>query len=498
MKNPLPTVFATLAVVCALGQALAAETKPNILFIAIDDLNDWVGCLDGHPQAHTPNIDRLAARGMLFTNAHCASPACKPSRAAVFTGMMPDKTGVWSNDSESLAKLQPDAVKLPDPFIAAGYEALGTGKLIHDTADKKDPAMANYVYVEQRWSPIPYKQSRYTKALLPTKGTDNPQHHVTDSLGREVLLPLNRMGSDRNLDKLSGESFDWGPWDVPDTDFGDTRITDWAIERLKEKRDQPLLLALGYYRPHIPLWAPERFFKRFEQTPGKLPIVKEDDLADLSDVAKEMAREALTAGAHSTVLEHQQWEEAVEAYLACTTYVDYEIGRLLAAFEESSYRDNTIVVLWSDHGWHLGEKEHWGKWTGWERSTKVPLIMVPPRAQTDDFAAGGSRCDQPVGLIDLYPTLTDLCGVEAPKGLDGQSLAPLLRDPNQKTKRKLVTVFGQGNYTVRSERWRYIRYREGAEELYDHKTDPNEWENLAGDPKFQKVMADLAAVLPES
>lgn len=463
-------------------------TKPNILFIAIDDLNDWIGCMDGHPQALTPNIDRLASRGVLFTNAHCASPACQPSRAAVFTGMMPDKTGVWSNETKSLAKLKPDAIKLPMPFADAGYRTLGTGKLIHS---KSDPAFSDYFEVRQRWSPISSKQSEFTRDDIHTKGTDNPRHVVTDSLGRKITIPLNGMASDRNPTTKAGESFDWGPWDVPDEDFGDTKITDWAIEQLRKESDKPLFLALGYYRPHIPLWAPKRFFERFKDNPGKLPPIKKDDLDYLSETGKKWAREAVTAGAHASVIKHNKWSEAIEGYLACTTYVDHEIGRLLDELDRSPYKDNTIVVLWSDHGWQLGEKEHWGKWTGWERSTKVPLIIAPPKAQAEDFSAAGSRCDQPVGLIDLFPTLTDLCHVTPPKGLEGKSLAPLLRNPKKKTGRKLVTVFNPGNYSIRTDRWRYILYKDGSQELYDHKSDPNEWSNLSENPEYGSIIKEL-------
>ena len=472
MKSLLFAVSAIITL--ALVPKAQSATPPNVLFIAIDDLNDWISCLGGHPQALTPNMDRLAARGVLFTNAHCASPACRPSRAALLTGLMPDKTGVWSNESQSLKKLRPDAIMLPMPFAKAGYQTLGTGKLNHGS--KSNAGFAEYVWVEQRWGPISKKQSEYTKDDLASKGSKNPRHVVTDSLGREIVLPLNRMPSDRAPNKKSGESFDWGPWDIPDTDFGDTQITDWAINKLKEKSEQPLFLALGYYRPHIPLWAPKRFFDRFKDNPGRLPTIKKSDLDDLSETAKKWAREAVTAGAHKSVLKHEQWEEAVEGYLACVTYIDHEIGRLLDELDRSSMKDDTIIVLWSDHGWHLGEKEHWGKWTGWERSTRVPLIIAPPKNQAKDFASAGSRCDQPVGLIDLFPTLTDLCGVEPPKGLDGQTLASLLRDPAKKTGRRLITTFDPGNYSVRTEKWRYILYADGNQELYDLKADPNEWE----------------------
>ena len=474
--------------VWAFASTAQSASKPNVLFIAIDDLNDWIGCLGGHPQALTPNIDRLAARGVLFTNAHCAAPACRPSRAALLTGLMPDKTGVWSNQSQSLEKLMPNAVMLPTPFAKAGYQTLGTGKLNHGNSNA---GFAEYVRVEQRWSPITKKQSEYTTKELPSKSSNNPRHVITDSQGREVVLPLNRMPSDRAPSKKSGESFDWGPCDVPDSDFGDTQITDWAIRKLEDKREQPLFLALGYYRPHIPLWAPKRFFDRFKDTPGKLPPIKENDLDDLSETAKRWAREAVTAGAHQTVLKHEQWEEAIEGYLACVTYIDYEIGRLLDALDRSSLKEDTIIVLWSDHGWHLGEKEHWGKWTGWERSTRVPLIIAPPKNQAKHFAAAGSRCDQPVGLIDLFPTLTALCNVEPPKGLDGRSLAPLLRDPSEKTGRRLITTFDRGNYSVRTEKWRYILYADGNQELYDLQADPHEWDNLSGKAEFRGVIEQM-------
>jgi len=470
----------------------AGSPPANVLFIAVDDLNDWIGCLRGHPQALTPNLDRLAARGVLFANAHCAAPACNPSRAAVFSGLMPHRTGVWSNQSGRIDRLKPDAVLLPSSFSEAGYRTLGTGKLLHSGSRGM---FDEYFGVGQRWSPLPGQAVEYTDAELPTKASDNPRHVTQDSRGREVILPLNRMPSDRNPATKAGESFDWGGWDVPDSDFGDTQITDWAIARIQERSAKPFFLGVGYYRPHIPLWAPKRFFERFRQDPGKLPPFREDDLDDLSAAGKRWALEPVTAGSHATVLKHAQWRQAVEAYLACVTYVDHEIGRLLDALDSSSRGDNTVIILWSDHGWHLGEKEHWGKWTGWERSTKVPLIMVPPRTQADRFAQPGSRCDQPVGLIDLYPTLLELCGVPGPAGLDGESLVPLLRQPDRTTDRAVLTAFDRGNTSLRADRWRYLRYNDGSEELYDLQEDPNEWTNLASVPERASLKRTLATVL---
>lgn len=486
-------VTLTLTVLPLIATAASdSADRPNVLFIAVDDLNDWVGCLTGHPQAVTPNIDRLAARGVLFTNAHCAAPACNPSRAAIFSGQMPDVTTVWSNDSKRLNPAKLNAPILPMAFANAGYHTLGTGKLLHSGGSK---AFDEYFQVEQRWSPLTKKSVEYTAKELPSKATNDPRHVVRDARGRSILLPLNRMPSDRAPEKSDGESFDWGPFDVPDSEFGDTQITDWAVAELQQRGDQPFFLGVGYYRPHIPLWAPKRFFDRFQNEPAQLPDVIDDDLDDLSDVARQWAIKPITAGSHATVLKHDQWQAAVEAYLACITYVDHEIGRLLDALDTTPCADNTVIVLWSDHGWHLGEKQHWGKWTGWERSTRVPMIIVPPKKRSDRFAAAGSRCDQPVGLIDLYPTLTQLCGVTPPDGLDGQSLVPLLHDPAQRTERAVVTMFDPGNVSIRSDHWRLIRYADGSEELYDHRNDPHEWHNLADDKQHADRKESLNRIL---
>jgi arylsulfatase A-like enzyme len=488
MENLLSILRLTVATLAIAGPVNAAE-HPNVLFIAVDDLNDWIGCLNGHPQALTPNIDRLAARGVSFTNAHCAAPACNPSRAAVFSVLMPNRTGVWSNSSPRLGKVRRDAKQLPSAFAEAGYVTMGTGKLSGDKATRYTESFG----CEQRWSPFSGDAVLYTDAELSTKGTDNPRHVLKDSLGRIVVLPLNRMPSDRAPAKNSGESFDWGPFDVPDSDFGDTKITTWAADKLNEGFDKPFFLGVGYYRPHIPLFAPKRFFDRFKNSPRRLPAILKGDLDDISDLARKWATEPVTAGSHSTVVRNGQWQAAVEAYLACVSYVDNEVGRLLDALDKSSAADNTVIVLWSDHGWHLGEKEHWGKWTGWERSTRVPLIIVPPKNLADRFADAGSDCAQPVGLIDLYPTLVELCGLKPPSQLDGRSLVPLLKRPGQETGRSVVTMFDKGNTSVRTDRWRYIRYTDGSEELYDIQNDPNEWTNLSDRDEHKARKKLLAA-----
>ena len=335
----------------------------------------------------------------------------------------------------------------------------------------------------------------YTKKELPSKGSDKPRHEIKSG-GRTIVLPLNRMPSDRAPDNTKGESFDWGPFDVSDDEMGDGKITAWACERLRKKKEKPFFLAVGYYRPHIPLFAPSEYFEGYPGDSVSLPPELKGDLDDLEAAGRKTALEAVTAGAHATVLKHKQWKAAVRAYLACVTFVDAQIGRLLEALEKGPHAGNTIVVLWSDHGWHLGEKQHWGKWTGWERSTRVPLLIVPPPGKPATKKWSGQRSPSPVSLVDLYPTLIDLAGLPERKDLDGRSLKPLLENPAADTGRAVVTTFGKSRHAVRSRSWRLIHYEDGTRELYDLSSDPNEWKNLAGRAEHSRVEADLASKLP--
>ncbi len=466
-----------------------AAKQPNVLFIAIDDLNDWVGCLGGHPQVKTPNIDRLAKRGVLFTDAHCAAPLCNPSRAAVFSGRHPFETDVVANDKSNIRKQRPDLVLIPQHFKAAGYRTFGTGKLLHQTSSD---LFDEDFFPECRWSPFTPEQVNYTADELASKGTSDPRH-VTELMGRTFVLPLNRMPSDRAPDSPKGESFDWGAMDVDDSAMGDGQLANWAMQRLGGTHQQPFFIATGFYRPHIPLFAPKKYFDLYEDMEIALPEVQVDDLDDLSPVAKARALFAETAGAHATVLQHDQWRSAVRSYLACVSFIDAQVGKLLDALEAGPNADNTIVVLWSDHGWHLGEKQHWGKWTGWQRSTHVPLIIAAPRG----VGPADVRCAQTVSLLDLYPTLIELCGLPAVDGLAGQSLVPFMNHPEQRTTRVVLTTFDRGNYSVTGERWHYIRYADGTEELYDRDRDPHEWTNLAAHPEHVRIKAELTKSLPD-
>jgi arylsulfatase A-like enzyme len=481
------------AICLAHGVAFGAD-KPNVLFIAVDDLNDWIGCLGGHPQAKTPNIDRLAKRGVLFTQAQCAAPLCNPSRAAVFSGRQPFETGVLDNEESNLRQMHPDIVLLPQHFQQSGYRTFGSGKLLHHTSRG---LFDEDSFPEQRWSPFNAKQVNYTEEELPTKGSANPRH-ITRLKGQEIILPLNRMPSDRAPEKRAGESFDWGPLDVDDAAMGDGQIAAWAVERLKRAHDKPFFLGVGFYRPHIPLFVPRKYFDLYGGMDIQLPSVKADDLDDLSDTARKWALEAETAGAHATVVKHQQWQEAVKAYLACVSFVDAQIGKLLEALDGGPNAGNTMIVFWGDHGWHLGEKQHWGKWTGWQRATRVPLIVAGTKDAMSDGLQRDAKCAEPVSLIDLYPTLIEMCGLPQREGLSGKSLLPLLTDPSQETGRMVLTTFGQGNHAVMGSRWHYIRYADGSEELYDLQTDPNEWQNLSHEPQYAARKADMAKAIPNS
>lgn len=494
--KPLPWIL-TLPLLTGLGALPslapgAGPSRANVVFIVVDDLNDWIGCMKGHPQARTPHIDRLAGRGVLFTNAHCAAPVCLASRTAVFSGRAPLQTGVYSNWGKTQGKPPAKALQLTSKLTASGYETWGAGKLYHGHEPK---LFTDSLKTEQRWSPFSHEQARYLPEELPTKGTTKPRHQVKAGPGgRDWVLPLNGLPSERNADNREGESFDWGPLDVADAEMGDCRATDWALAKLGTAPGKPFFLGVGYYRPHIPLFAPARDFAELPPVEAiQTPICPADDLADLGPVARQFTLDPITAGTHRLVAESGQWRQAVRAYLACVSFVDRQIGRLLDGLDASPAAGQTWIVLWSDHGWQLGEKEHWGKWTGWRQSTRVPLIVVPPPGW--DGAVAGRVCDEPVSLLDLHPTVLEVCGLAAEPGLAGRSLLPLIRAPQQETDRAVLTSIDPGNYALSNRDWRFIRYHDGTEELYQISQDPGEWRNLAGQPGHEPKLAEMRARL---
>jgi arylsulfatase A-like enzyme len=468
--------------------ASAEIKKPNILLISIDDLNNWVGYMKGHPQVKTPYIDKLAAMGTAFTDAHCSSPLCNPSRTAIMSGFHAVKTGVFGNKNGfDFKKFE----LMPQYFAKHGYRTFGVGKLLHSRVNKAIFEVGQTY--EQRWSPFQQSQSvLYTKGELLSKGTNNPVHHIKNGPGgKDYILPFNRMPSDRNPHTHKGESHDWHAFDLPDNAFGDGMAAEWAINQLKKHDDKkPFFMGVGFYRPHIPLYAPKKYFDLYPLKTIKLPEYREDDLDDLSSTGKKWALEAVTAGSHKTTLKHKEWQKAVQAYLACVSFIDAQVGKIFNYLENSSYAENTIIVLFSDHGWHLGEKQHWGKWTGWDRSTRVPFIIVRPGQQK------GEMCHAPVSLIDIYPTLTDMAGLPAPK-LDGTSIKGLVENPKIYNDRTVFSYFGKGNYAVINKEWRLIRYADGSQELYNRVKDPHEYTNLINKAQYHEVIKVLESEIPK-
>ena len=446
----------TLALGLPLGAYAAGAKKPNVLFIAIDDLNDWIGCLGGQPDVKTPNLDRLAKRGVLFTNAHCPAPACNPSRAALMTGIRPSTSGVYYNSqpwrqSPVLSK----AVTLPQHFTAHGYTSIGSGKIFHGRFPDPDSW--------QEYWPSP------------------TQNRPKDALPPQEKRPLNGIPRTGN--------FDWGPIDAAPAEMSDWQVADWTIGQLGKAHDRPFFMACGFFRPHLPWFAPKKYFDMYPLAKIALPNVKEDDLDDVPAMGQAMAKRI---GDHAKVVKNKQWREAVQGYLASISFADECVGRVLRALDESAHRDNTVIVLWSDHGWHLGEKLHWRKFSLWEEATHNVLMMAGP-----GISSPGARCDAPVNLLDIYPTLIDLCDLERREELEGVSLAPLLKDPKAKWDRPALTTHGRGNHSIRSRRWRYTQYADKTEELYDHSKDELEWTNLAGNPEFAAVKQDLQRWLPQ-
>jgi arylsulfatase A-like enzyme len=458
------------------------ESRPNVLLISVDDLNNWVGYLKGHPQVRTPNMDRLAKRGVAFTNAHCTTPLCQPSRTAVLTGLAATTTKVYGNGG----KFDHTAYKmLPQYFADHGYTTYGAGKIHHKKSVTRAIFEDSYT-PEQRWSPFDSKDVDYTKRELPSKGSPKPKHVISNGpAGKRYVLPFNQMPSERSPQDRKGESFDWSAFDLPDEAFGDCKIADWSIERIKaHNANKPFFLTVGFYRPHIPLYAPKKYFDLYPLTSIRLPDTIPDDLADVPVAGKERALNAVTAGTHAHVMKHKQWKHAVQAYLASVSFVDYQVGRLLDCLDRSPHADNTIVVLFSDHGWHLGEKQAWGKQSAWVHSTQVPLIISSPKTVSD------ALCDEAVSLLDLYPTLSELAGLP-PRDMDGVSLTDLLRNPLRETRRVVKTYVNSDDYVLSGKRWRYIRYGDGGEELYDAQNDPRQYENLARSKSHQKTIIQL-------
>ncbi len=429
------------------------EDRPNVLFICVDDLNDWTGYLAGHPQALTPNLDQLAKNGLTFTRAYCAAPSCNPSRAAIMTGIRPSTSGIYTNPQPwRNSPVLSDIRTIPQYFREHGYVALGSGKVFH----------GRY--------PDPISWDSFWPSLTKQRPDDPVPTQV----------PVNGIANTRH--------FDWGPVQAPKEEMGDWQVADWVIDQLDQEHSKPFFLACGFYRPHLPWYAPQAYFDRFPIEEITLPKILENDLDDIPDAGIAM----INFKDHEKVLAHNQWKKAVQGYLASISFMDECLGRVLKGLETSKYAKNTILVLWSDHGWNLGEKQKWRKFALWENTTHTNCIFTYP-----GMDQVGKKCEQPINLIDLYPTLLELCELPTNALNEGTSLVPLLQKPDMQWLTPSITTYRPNNHAIRLADWRYIQYADGSEELYDLSQDPHEWVNLAGDRAYQAIKTELSKSIPQ-
>jgi len=444
-------LVAGVPVLCATSRAgdAAREDRKNVLFLVVDDLNSWLlGDANRYSgKVVAPNIRRLADSGVIFTRTYAASPFCSPSRTALLSGVSPWKSGVYQNGratSESVALQK--ATSLAKLFNRAGYYTASYGKIGHGWDARSD------------W--------------------DDHIPHKRDPVPPNV--PLMAVGT--------GEQ-DWGPTHLREEQMGDTLYADAAIKQLQKQHDKPFLIACGLFHPHMPWYVPRKYFDMFPLDEVKIPKIREGDLDDVPPLGR-----ALTAGKRrfvARVREHGLHKQGVQGYLATTAYADAQIGRVLDALDQSPYRDNTMVVLMTDHGFHLGEKDHWQKGTLWEEATHCLLMFRVPGVTT-----AGGRSGRFVSLQDVYPTLAELCGIEPPDDVDGRSLTPLLKKPDAEWKSTAITALYDRYVSIRTEGFRYIRYRDGQEEFYDCAEDPHEWTNRIGNPEYAIEIEKLRASVP--
>jgi len=443
--------------------AFAAEKiQPNVLMIAVDDLADYVSVLQNHPGIKTPNFDRLAQRSVNFTRAYCAAPLCNPSRVAIVTGMAPNQTGVYQlGDLISKSAPAMAAVALEEQFKRRGYDTYLTGKYYHAGPD--------------HWWP---------EARL-------------DAMWTERKAPFSDHGPKDGPNHVMGK----GMFSIGPAPGGMNAMPDVAILKntqgwLAQKHDQPFYMVQGIAKPHLAFVVPQQFFDLYPLNSVVLPEVPPDDWSDIPPtvLTKFLGKGDLEA---FTKLRNTKngWKEVMQAYEASISFCDWVVGQILDALDASPYAKNTIVILWSDNGYHIGEKERLHKRALWTQTSRIPFMMSLPGMGT-----AGKHCAAPVSLLDIYPTLQELCDLDkkVPQKLAGHSIVPLLKNPGQDWPYVAVTSHGEGNAAVTDARYHYIRYADGVEELYDHQKDPREYANLAKQPELLPVIKRLAASLPQS
>ncbi len=460
LNSGLLIALTTVTAACALPSRIRAavpERPANILLIIADDLNSWIGPMGGHPQSKTPALDRLAARGVTFTNAQCPAPLCNPSRAAFLSGLRPSTTGIYLNGHPWMKYIAP-GLCINDYIRRHGFKSYAAGKVYH--YNKYRPEEWDEVFYE-RDDTLPGPAGKNAKRRPGPFGyrmfvEDKPEEPFNEKRAESALV--------------------------------DARSVSWCIEKLGAHTDSRFFMACGIHRPHTPWDVPKTYFDLHPEDGVQLPKTLKNDLADVPPPGI-----ALIKGGriHKEILARGIWKDRVRAYLAAISFMDAQVGRLLDALAKSPHASNTVVVFVGDNGWHLGQKKHWGKTTLWGPSAHVPMIWAGPGV------AKGARSDAGVDLMSIYPTLCDMAAIPAPNHLEGVSIKPLLADPSMKWEQPALTTLEKGNHSLATARWRYIRYADGSEELYDRKADPLEWTNLAGRPELKPVKNELAAWLPK-
>jgi arylsulfatase A-like enzyme len=445
---------------------------PNVILIATDDLNDWVGPLDSPIKAKTPHLDRLAARGVTFLHAQACGSFCAPARTALFTGRHPSTTGAYT--TQIYWRDHPGLRPLQVAFQEAGYQTYGTGKVFHHPAG----------YVDLRgWTDF--------HVLTPAqRQTGWPVDSWRQGAPLPTPMPYSRFTQENAKDKSGFMEYAPLP-DEAEMEMADTRQTEWAISILQRQHDQPFFIAVGMYAPHFPNYAPQKYYDLYPIDEIPLPPIKEDDTTDLPPAIRRFYDER-KANIHDKLHAMGIMKEVLRAYLACTSYADAQVGRLLDALDASPQRDNTIVIFWSDQGYHHGEKGQWGKHSLWKETAHIPFIWAGPGI------VPAAKVATTVSAIDLYPTLVDLCHLSPDPGLEGQSLAAVLHDPSQARDRDVLLCDTKpGGYTIVNRQWRYIHYADHTEELYHIAEDPHEWHNLAPAGKHQAIIDRMQARAPK-
>ncbi|WP_159084087.1 sulfatase [Saccharobesus litoralis] len=446
----------TLASFQSIAAAKTPE-RPNVLMISVDDLNHWVGHLGRNKQAITPNIDRLAAKGMSFHRAYSPSAICNATRAAMMTGLRPSTSGIYENGRDWRSVVG-SGQSLPAFYKQNGYSVLGGGKIFHN----------DRVIRDEEWDF--YLLAKTLKQKYQLEGQDKIDAELAKADGPSKKYKNGKLSI---VQMATGDDAIW-----------DYHVARWAADEVSKQHDKPFFIAAGIFRPHLPWHVPKKYFDMYPLDNIKIPPHIKNDLDDLP-------YEPSNKSEHDMILEEGSWKSAIQGYLASVTYADVQVGRILDALEQGPNADNTIVVLWGDHGWHLGEKHRWRKFALWEEATRTPYVWYAPGVTKPN-----SKTDTPVDLQSLWPTLAELTHTKAPDFVEGDSLVKLLSQPNASWTQPAITTQGFNNHAIRYQHYRYISYRQGGEEFYDHSNDPYEWYNKAGSDKYKAKQVELKAMIP--